>query len=57
MDVVNAEQVTWHHSFPFDLVLIRSTRLASQKRQVLVPSWHSSVFRQTLEQKVVSREW
>ena len=33
------------------------SRLALQKRQVPAPSWHSSVFRPTSEQKGASREW
>lgn len=57
MDVVNVEQVA-SMTYPHLLVDLTSTvRLASQKRQVPAPLWHSSVFLPTLEQKGVSHVW
>lgn len=58
MDVVNVEQVTSHHPPLILLVdLMNTTRLASQKRQVPAPLWHSNVFLPISEHKGVSHEW
>lgn len=56
MDVVNVEQVTLH-DFQSTPDQPTAPRLASQKRQVPVPSWHWNAFLPISELKGASREW
>jgi len=57
MDVVNAEQVTFSLAACPWVRLTDIHRLASQKKQVPVPLWHSNVFPPTSERKGASPEW
>lgn len=57
MDVVNAEQVASRPLYPRFEQVLTLFRLASPKKQVLVPSWHSKESPPTFALKEALPEW